>query len=267
MKIGQYDITGKACIMGILNVTPDSFSDGGSYTTIDSALNQVGEMLEQGVAIVDIGGESTRPGAVFVTAKEEIKRVVPMIKAIREVYPDLLLSIDTYKTEVAQAALDAGVHILNDVWSGLYDGKMLSLAAERNVPIILMHNQEEAVYQDIKKEVCEFLLERAERALEAGVSKDNIWIDPGFGFAKTEEQNLELLKGLEQVCDLGYPVLFGISRKRTVNYLLGGNREVTERDMGTAALSAWAIAKGCQIVRVHNVEVNKDIVTVISQLV
>ena len=170
MKIGQYDITGKACIMGILNVTPDSFSDGGSYTTIDSALNQVGEMLEQGVAIVDIGGESTRPGAVYVTAEEEIKRVVPMIKAIREVYPDLLLSIDTYKTEVAQAALDAGVHILNDVWSGLYDGKMLSLAAERNVPIILMHNQEEAVYQDIKKEVCEFLLERAERALEAGVS-------------------------------------------------------------------------------------------------
>ncbi|MBF7093697.1 dihydropteroate synthase [Streptococcus sp. HF-1907] len=267
MKIGQYDIEGKACVMGILNVTPDSFSDGGSYTTVDLALKQVGTMLTQGAKIIDIGGESTRPGAEFVTAEDEIARVVPVIKAIRETYPQALLSIDTYKTEVARVALDAGAHILNDVWAGLYDDQMLALAAEKKAPIILMHNQKDEVYADITTDVCQFLTERAQAALNAGVPKENIWIDPGYGFAKTEDQNIELLKGLDKVCQLGYPVLFGISRKRTVNYLLGGNRSMAERDLGTAALSAWAVAKGCQVVRVHNVDLNTDVVTVISQLV
>lgn len=176
------------------------------------------------------------------------------------------MSIDTYKTETARAALGAGADILNDVWAGLYDGKMLALAAEKNVPIILMHNQEEEKYDNITKEVCDFLTERAQAALDAGVALENIWIDPGFGFAKNEAQNIELLKGLDAVCKLGYPVLFGISRKRTVDYLLGGGTLAADRDMGTAALSAWAVAKGCQIVRVHNVDVNRDIVKVISQL-
>lgn len=144
---------------------------------------------------------------------------------------------------------------------------MLALAAEKNVPIILMHNQKEEKYDNITKEVCEFLVERAKAALDAGVAKENIWIDPGFGFAKNEAQNIELLQGLDAVCQLGYPVLFGISRKRTVDYLLGGGTAALERDMGTAALSAWAITKGCQIVRVHNVDLNRDIVKVISQLV
>lgn len=266
MKIGKYDIDGKACIMGVLNVTPDSFSDGGSYTSVEKALEQADKMITEGAKIIDVGGESTRPGYTFVEAADEINRVVPVIKALKEKF-DVLVSIDTYKTETARAALEAGADILNDVWAGLYDGEMLALAAEKNVPIILMHNQKEEKYDNITKEVCEFLVERAKAALDAGVAKENIWIDPGFGFAKNEAQNIELLQGLDAVCQLGYPVLFGISRKRTVDYLLGGGTPALERDMGTAALSAWAITKGCQIVRVHNVDLNRDIVKVISQLV
>lgn len=266
MKIGKYDIDGKACIMGVLNVTPDSFSDGGSYTSVEKALEQADKMITEGAKIIDVGGESTRPGYTFVEAADEINRVVPVIKALKEKF-DVLVSIDTYKTETARAALEAGADILNDVWAGLYDGEMLALAAEKNVPIILMHNQKEEKYDNITKEVCEFLVERAKAALDAGVAKENIWIDPGFGFAKNEAQNIELLQGLDAVCQLGYPVLFGISRKRTVDYLLGGGTAALERDMGTAALSVWAITKGCQIVRVHNVDLNRDIVKVISQLV
>ncbi|QIM47254.1 dihydropteroate synthase [Streptococcus ruminicola] len=266
MKIGKHDIDGKACIMGVLNVTPDSFSDGGSYTSIEKALEQAEKMIAEGAKIIDVGGESTRPGYTFVEAADEINRVVPVIKALKEKF-DILVSIDTYKTETARAALEAGADILNDVWAGLYDGEMLALAAEKNVPIILMHNQKEEKYDNITKEVCDFLVERAKAALDAGITKENIWIDPGFGFAKNEAQNIELLQGLDAVCQLGYPVLFGISRKRTVDYLLGGGTAALERDMGTAALSAWAIAKGCQIVRVHNVDLNRDIVKVISQLV
>ena len=221
MKIGKHSVDGKACIMGVLNVTPDSFSDGGSYTSVEKALNQAEKMIAQGAKIIDVGGESTRPGYTFVDAEEEIKRVVPVIKALKEKF-DVLVSIDTYKTQTARAALEAGADILNDVWAGLYDGEMLALAAEKNVPIILMHNQEEEKYDNITREVCEFLKERANAALASGVAKENIWIDPGFGFAKNEEQNIELLKGLDAVCQLGYPVLFGISRKRTVDFLLGG---------------------------------------------
>ena len=232
MKIGKYEIDGTDCIMGILNVTPDSFSDGGSYTSIENALAQAEKMIAGGAKIIDVGGESTRPGYTFVEAEEEINRVVPVISALKERF-DVLVSIDTYKTETARAALEAGADILNDVWAGLYDGKMLALAAEKNVPIILMHNQEEEKYDNITKEVCDFLTERAQAALDAGVTLENI---------------------------------FGISRKRTVDYLLGGGTLAAERDMGTAALSAWAVAKGCQIVRVHNVDVNRDIVKVISQL-
>lgn len=266
MKIGKHNIDGKACIMGVLNVTPDSFSDGGSYTSVEKALEQAEKMIAEGAKIIDVGGESTRPGYTFVEATDEINRVVPVIKALKEKF-DVLVSIDTYKTETARAALEAGADILNDVWAGLYDGEMLALAAEKNVPIILMHNQKEEKYDNITKEVCDFLAERAQAALDAGIAKENIWIDPGFGFAKNEAQNIELLQGLDAVCQLGYPVLFGISRKRTVDYLLGGGTVALERDMGTAALSAWAIAKGCQIVRVHNVDLNRDIVKVISQLV
>ena len=186
---------------------------------------QVERMIAQGAAIIDVGGESTRPGAEFVTEEEEIARIVPVIQAIKAKY-DVLISIDTYKTATARAALEAGADILNDVWAGLYDGQMLALAAEKNVPIILMHNQKEEVYNDVTEDVCTFLSQRAQAALEAGVAKDNIWIDPGFGFAKNVQHNIDLLKGLDKVVALGYPVLFGISRKRVVDYLLGGNTQL-----------------------------------------
>ena len=225
MFIGKHEIAGKACIMGILNVTPDSFSDGGDFDTVEDALAQVERMIAQGAAIIDVGGESTRPGAEFVTEEEEIARIVPVIQAIKAKY-DVLISIDTYKTATARAALEAGADILNDVWAGLYDGQMLALAAEKNVPIILMHNQKEEVYNDVTEDVCTFLSQRAQAALEAGVAKDNIWIDPGFGFAKNVQHNIDLLKGLDKVVALGYPVLFGISRKRVVDYLLGGNTQL-----------------------------------------
>lgn len=266
MKIGTHELDAKACIMGVLNVTPDSFSDGGSYITVEKALKQAEQMIAAGAQVIDVGGESTRPGASFVDAEEETHRVVPVIKALKERF-DVLVSIDTYKTQTARAALEAGADILNDVWAGLYDGDMLALTAEKKVPIMLMHNQKEESYQDITQDVCDFLSQRAQAALEAGVPAECIWLDPGFGFAKNEQQNVELLKGLDKVCQLGFPVLFGISRKRTVDYLLGGGTLASERDMGTAALSAWAIAKGCQMVRVHNVDLNRDLVRVISQLV
>lgn len=265
MKIGKHELDGNACIMGVLNVTPDSFSDGGNFNSIDTALKQAEQLLKDGASIIDIGGESTRPNYEFVPAEEEINRVVPIIKAIKEKF-NCLISIDTYKTETARAALDAGADILNDVWAGLYDGEMLTLAAERNVPIILMHNQSEEVYNNVTEDVCDFLSQRAQEALKEGVDKDNIWLDPGFGFAKNVQQNIDLLQGLEKVCQLGYPVLFGISRKRVVDYLLGGATKALERDDATAALSAWAIQKGCQIVRVHNVLANRDLVKVINQL-
>ena len=226
MFIGKHEIAGKACIMGILNVTPDSFSDGGDFDTIEDALAQVERMISQGASIIDVGGESTRPGAEFVTEEEEIARIVPIIQAIKEKY-DVLISIDTYKTATARAALEAGADILNDVWAGLYDGQMLALSAEKNVPIILMHNQKEEKYNDVT-------------------------------------ENVDLLRGLDKVVGLGYPVLFGISRKRVVDFLLGGNIPAKDRDQGTAALSAYAVSKGCQIVRVHNVEANRDVVKTIS---
>ncbi|MGT2832884.1 dihydropteroate synthase [Streptococcus halotolerans] len=266
VKIGKYELAGKALIMGILNVTPDSFSDGGKYDSIDKALQQAEEMIKAGVHVIDVGGESTRPGASFVTAEDEINRVVPIIKAIKEKF-DVLISIDTYKTQTARAALEAGADILNDVWSGLYDGQMMALAAEWQVPYMLMHNQEEEGYENITQEVIDFLKERAQAALDAGIAKDNIWIDPGYGFAKSAQDNIDLLKGLDQITALDYPVLFGISRKRTVVSLLDGETDMDERDQATAALSAYAIMKGAKIVRVHNVAANRAIVKVINQLI
>ncbi|WP_105118114.1 dihydropteroate synthase [Streptococcus suis] len=259
------DLTNQVTIMGILNVTPDSFSDGGNYNEVEAALVQVEKLLADGATVIDVGGESTRLGASFVSEEDEIARVVPIIRAIKENY-DCLVSVDTYKTGTARAALEAGADILNDVWAGLYDGDMLALAAEYKVPIILMHNQKDESYVDVVGEVRNFLTERAQAALDAGVSANQIWLDPGFGFSKNVQHNLDLLQGLDQITALGYPVLFGISRKRVVNYLLGGNSLPTDRDQATAALSAWAVQKGCKMVRVHNVAANRDIVRVWDQL-
>lgn len=187
MSIEQ--LANQVTIMGILNVTPDSFSDGGHYNEVESALVQVEKLLAEGATVIDVGGESTRPGATFVSEEDEIARVVPIIRAIKENY-DCLVSVDTYKTGTARAALEAGADILNDVWAGLYDGDMLALAAEYKVPIILMHNQKDESYADVVGEVKNFLAERAQAALDAGVSADQIWLDPGFGFSKNVQHNL-----------------------------------------------------------------------------
>ena len=266
MKIGPYQISAKRGLMGILNVTPDSFSDGGKFVDVQAALEQAGQLLADGAQILDIGGESTRPGATFVSQDEEIARVVPVIKAIKSRY-DCLISIDTYKTATARAAIEAGADILNDVWAGLYDKAMLPLAAEKGVPIILMHNQTDETYDNVTQDVKDFLAVRAQAALEAGVPSENIWLDPGFGFSKNAQQNQELLAHLEEICQLGYPVLFGISRKRIVDSLLGGGTSPEARDQATAAQSAWALQKGCHMVRVHNVAINRDVVTTIGELV
>ncbi|MDF1582500.1 MAG: dihydropteroate synthase [Methyloprofundus sp.] len=252
-------------IMGILNVTPDSFSDGGHYTDTTSALEQARQMLEQGVDIIDVGGESTRPGAEPVSAEEQIQRVVPVIKAIRQALStSLAISIDTTLSAVAEAALDAGATLINDISAGLQDKNIFSVAAKRNVPIILMHikgqpktMQQEPYYDDVVNEVLTHLQARIAQALAAGVKKHHIAIDPGIGFGKRKQDNLDLLAHLDKFVDTGYPVLLGTSRKR----FMGSICAVTE-PMGlvtaTAVTTALGVMQGVQMFRVHDVKENKQ---------
>ena len=244
-------------VMGIVNITPDSFSDGGRFFDAEDALKQGIALAEEGADIIDIGGESTRPGAEPVNAEEEISRVAPVISALRERL-ETPISIDTTKAEVARAALDAGADIVNDVSAGLFDPQMLPLVSERGVPVVLMHMlgkprtmQQDPRYDDVTQEVKAFLEERARGALAAGVARDKIVIDPGFGFGKTREHNLELLRNLHRFTELGYPVLVGTSRKSFIGATL--DLPVAERLEGTAATVALAVANGAAIVRVHDV--------------
>ncbi len=252
-------------IMGILNVTPDSFSDGGHYADIASAVEQARQMIEQGVDIIDIGGESTRPGSEPVSAEEQIQRVVPVIMAIRqELSPSIAISIDTTLSAVADAALDAGATLINDISAGLQDKKIFSVAAKRNVPIILMHikgqpktMQQEPYYEDVVSEVLTHLRVQIELALAAGVKKHNIAIDPGIGFGKRKQDNLDLLAHLDKFVATGYPVLLGTSRKR----FMGGICAVTEPMelvTATAVTTALGVMQGVQMFRVHDVKENKQ---------
>ena len=252
-------------LMGILNVTPDSFSDGGRFTLVDAAVAQVKQMLEEGVDIIDVGGESTRPGAEQVTAKEQIARVVPVILAIRQqLSKQVLISIDTTLADVAEAALDAGANIINDVAAGLADKNILTLAASRKVPIVLMHRQGESTtmqdsphYTDVVAEVLGFLHDRTEAARQAGIDKELIAIDPGIGFGKRKQDNLDLLANLEKFVDTGYPVLLGASRKR----FMGSICDVTEPSelvCATVATTVIGVMAGVQIFRVHDVKENKQ---------
>jgi len=243
-------------VMGILNVTPDSFSDGGRFFDTDDALKQGIALAEDGANIIDVGGESTRPGADPVDAEQEISRVVPVIVALRERI-DTPISIDTTKAEVALAALDVGADIVNDVSAGRFDPQMLPLIAERHVPVVLMHMlgeprtmQQDPHYRDATQEVRSFLEDRATAALAAGVARNQIVIDPGFGFGKTRDHNLELLRNLRRFTELGYPVLAGTSRKSFIGATL--DLPVTERLEGTAATVALAVANGAAIIRVHD---------------
>lgn len=255
MKIGNREfVFGKhVYIMGILNVTPDSFSDGGKFNTMDQAMAQVEKMIAQGADLIDVGGESTRPGHQQITEEEEIERVVPVIQKIKETF-DIPVSIDTYKSKVAKAALDAGADMLNDIWGFLYDEKMAELAATYDVPVCIMHNRNNTEYGDFVRDVVEDLKKCLAVAEKHGVKKENIILDPGVGFGKTYEQNLAIINHLEALCDMGYPVLLATSRKSVIGLTL--DLPVTEREEGTIATSVMGAMKGCDFVRVHDVQAN-----------
>lgn len=241
----------RTLIMGILNATPDSFSDGGRYMDIDAAVAHAREMVDQGADILDIGGESTRPGFEPVPLDEELRRVVPVVAALRQALPHIPLSIDTYKAETARQALEAGAHIINDIWGLKGDPNMAGVAAEYGCPVIVSHNRHERNYNDLVPDVIDDLQSSVAIARRAGVSDDNIWLDPGIGFAKTYEDNMELMGRMSELTALGYPVLLGTSRKRFIRQTL--DLPVDDLAEGTAATVVLGIAQGCQIVRVHDV--------------
>lgn len=262
-KTKTFNLSKRTHIMGILNVTPDSFSDGGSYTTIARAIEQAVHMEAQGADIIDIGGESTRPDHEPVALDEEIHRVVPMIKAVKEEI-NLPISIDTYKAETARQAIEAGAEIINDVWGAKREPEIASVAAMYNVPIILMHNRTNMDYTSLIDDMKRDLAESIEIALKAGVPHEHIVLDPGVGFAKTAKDNLIVMNNLDKFSDLGYPILLGTSRKSFLGKLL--NREAQERDYGTGATTCLGISKGCHIVRVHNVKLNKEMAIVMDAM-
>jgi len=255
----------KPLIMGILNVTPDSFSDGGKYTQIDAAIEQVKQMIEEGVDIIDIGGESTRPGSKSVSEKEQISRVVPVINKIRELFStDILISIDTTLSGVAKAALDAGANIINDISAGQGDKNILTVANAYEVPIILMHiqgspqtMQENPSYIDVIREVCDSLMNRVDDALAAGIKQHNILVDPGIGFGKRREDNINLLAYLDKIVALGYPVLLGTSRKRFMGSLCDVS-DPAELVTATAVTTALGVMSGVPMFRVHDVKENRQ---------
>lgn len=267
---GKLDFSEGCLIMGILNVTPDSFSDGGEFFNTAKAIEHGLKMASQGAAIIDIGGESTRPGSNPVSQNEQIERVVPVIKSIRE-KTDIPISIDTFNVEVARAALDAGASIINDITS-FSDMRMAELAAAYEVPVILMHMQgtpatmqAEPKYKDVVREVLKYLLERANFAEKAGIPKERIFIDPGIGFGKTFEHNLELLRNIDKFVETDYRVLVGTSRKSFIGKITGKTIP-SERIFGTAATVALCAAAGVSITRVHDVPQMSDVVKIINTL-
>jgi len=253
LRCGEYtlDLNTKTLIMGILNVTPDSFSDGGNYDEMNAAVSHAREMVSNGADIIDIGGESTRPGFAKVSVEEELGRVIPMIQAVsKEV--KVPISIDTYKAEVAKQAIEAGAHIINDIWGAKAEPKIAEVAAHYNVPIILMHNRDNTNYRNLIADMIADLYESVKIAKGAGVPDENIVLDPGIGFAKTPEQNLEAMRNLEKLHVLGYPVLLATSRKSFIGHVL--DLPVEERVEGTGASICLGIDKGCEMIRVHDVK-------------
>lgn len=255
MRIGDkyFDTAHHCYIMGILNVTPDSFSDGGRFQRLDQALFRVEEMLREGMDIVDVGGESTRPGYTEISPGEETERVVPIIEGIKARF-DVPVSLDTYKSDVAEAGIRAGADLVNDIWGLKYDGRMAELIAKAGVSCCLMHNRKEAVYQEFIADVIHDLQESAVMAKGAGIEADRIILDPGIGFGKTYEQNLEMIAKLDKLHVLGYPLLLGCSRKSVIGLTL--NVPVPDRLEGTLATSVIGVMKGCSFVRVHDIKAN-----------
>jgi dihydropteroate synthase len=255
MKIGQKEFTekGHTYVMGILNVTPDSFSDGGKFNAMDKALYHVEEMIAEGMDIVDVGGESTRPGYTYLPAEEEIERVVPIIKAIKSRF-NIPISLDTYKGKVAQAGAEAGADLINDIWGLKADETMAQVIAGANLPCCLMHNRKEPDYHHYMEDVLDDLKITLDIAKRAGISDDKIILDPGVGFGKTYENNLEIIERLDELHTLGYPLLLGCSRKSVIGLTL--DVPVTERVEGTIVTTVYAVLKGAMFVRVHDVKEN-----------
>ncbi|MCR4944444.1 MAG: dihydropteroate synthase [Clostridium sp.] len=266
MKIGnkEFNIGERTYIMGILNVTPDSFSDGGKYNTVKYALKRAEELIRDGADIIDIGGESTRPGFEVVSAEDEINRVVPIIKAIKEKF-DIPISIDTYKAETAEAAIKAGADMINDIWGFKKDKNMPKVAKKYDVPVILMHNREDKPYENLMRDVIMDLTESINIALDAGIKREKIILDPGIGFAKTYEENLEVMNNLEKIKTLELPMLLGTSRKSMIGIAL--DLPVDERVEGTLATTVIGIMKGCEFIRVHDVFENKRAATMADAII
>ena len=268
---GRLDLSSGCLVMGILNVTPDSFSDGAQFLDRDSAVAHGLEMAAQGAAIIDVGGESTRPGSEPVATAEQVRRVVPVIEALAAKLA-VPISIDTHDVEVARAALNAGASILNDI-TALSDERMAELAAERQVPVVLMHMQGtpstmqvEPQYNDVVTEVFDFLMARGARARSLGIPKERLFMDPGIGFGKTLEHNLLLLANLDKLVASGYRVLVGTSRKRFIGTITG-RENPADRLFGTAATVALCAAAGVSIIRVHDVGAMLDVVKVTQAIV
>lgn len=252
IKGETFDFQKEPVVMGILNVTPDSFSDGGKYNEVTKAVEHAREMLEVGAQIIDVGGESTRPGHAPVSEEEEIRRVVPIIEALTKEL-DCVISIDTYKAKVAEAAVRAGASIINDVWGAQKETAIAEVAARFDIPIILMHNREEANYPEGFIAGYEADLKRSITiAKEAGVREENIWLDPGIGFAKSQPENIKAMQHLKVLNEWGYPILLGTSRKSLIGYVL--DLPVEERLEGSLATVSYGILNGVHIVRVHDVK-------------
>jgi len=252
----QIDLGPKAVVMGVLNVTPDSFSDGGRFDTIESALAQARRMVGEGAAIVDVGGESTRPGAEAVTALDEQRRVIPVIEALAAENA-CLISVDTYRAETARLAVAAGAHIVNDVWGLQREPDIARLAAETGAGLVIMHTgRDRAKLPDVIADQFAFLNRSLDIAARAGVSRDSIVLDPGFGFAKDAAENLDLMSRFTEIGAFGLPLMAGTSRKRFIGHVTG--RDAEHRDAGTAATSVILRLKGAALFRVHDVAINVD---------
>lgn len=255
MRIGNRNFYNRGhYIWGILNVTPDSFSDGGRYTRIDEALKHVEEMIRDGADVIDLGGESTRPGYTLLSCEEEIERVVPVLQKIKAEF-DIPVSVDTYKSEVAEAVLTEGADLINDIWGLKWDKKMAQVIHKFNVPCCLMHNRKNPDYQNLMPDLLEDLRETLHLAEEAGISREQTILDPGIGFGKTYENNIEVLQNMEQLEQLGCPLLLGTSRKSVIGLTLDVPKE--EREEGTHVTTVMGMLKGYRHFRVHNVKGTK----------
>lgn len=265
MRIGNKTFDTEHCgyIMGILNVTPDSFSDGGKFNRLDAALKHVDEMLRDGADIIDVGGESTRLGYTLISDEEEIERTAPVLEAIKKEF-DVPVSLDTYKSEVARAGILAGADLINDVWGLKWDGTMAAVLAETKTPSCLMHNRKKAEYQDFLKDVVADLQETMDIAAQAGIEKDTIMLDPGIGFAKDLDQNLQMMNHLELLSQWGVPVLLGTSRKSMIGMTL--DLPSDQRVEGTVATTVSGYLKGCRFFRVHDVKENKRALRMIEAI-